>query len=68
MICLNAKIKLNRIAIITAINDEIQNKLLPLENVQDHGAVEVSYELSIFNQIQQWNWAWKYMSTQGVWV
>ena len=52
MICLNAKIKLNRIAIITAINDEIQNKLLPLENVQDHGAVEVSYELSIFNQIQ----------------
>ena len=35
-----------------AITDEIQNKLLPLENVQEHGAPEISYELSIFNQIQ----------------
>jgi len=35
-----------------AINDESQNKLLPLENVQEHAAPEVSYEISIFNQIQ----------------
>ena len=35
-----------------AINDESQNKLLPLENVQELGAPEISYELGIFNQIK----------------